>query len=108
MIVTITQVPTPPAPSFQGDITATGTLQATAAPLTARVNVVTVAPAGSGVLLTSAVTEQKVLNRGTAALAVYPPPGQAIEVAALNAPAAVAVGGAATFDFDGVDTWWVS
>ena len=108
MNLTITQVTAPPAPSFQGTITATGTLQGTAFPLTARVNVVTVAPAGSGVLLAAGAAEQKVLNRGVAPLSVYPPVGDAIEVGAINQAVTVAVGGGATFDWDGNITWWVS
>lgn len=109
MIIQITQVQTPPAPFFAGALTATGTTQATAYPLAARVNVLTVVPAGAGVALMAGAAEQKVLNYGTAPVLVYPPVGQAINGGALNAPATVAAnGGSATFDFDGVADWWSS
>lgn len=107
MIIQITQVATPPAPSFAGALTATGTTQATAYQLTAAANVVTVVAAGSGVMLPPS-GPARVLNRSANSLLVYPAVGQAIENNGLNAPVLIAPDGAARFDFDGVSTWWVS
>jgi len=108
MIIQITQVATPPAPSFAGALTATGTVQGAAFPLSAALNVVTVCPAGAGVLLGTGAAHMRVLNRSTETLLVYPPINQAIEQLPLNAPAEIGVNGAASFDFDGSGTWWVS
>lgn len=107
MLIEITQVAAPPALSFAGALTATGTNQATAFPLGAAVNVVLVCPPGAGVIL-PAVNRVKVLNRSTETLLVYPPVGQAMETGAVDAPAEIGVNGAASFDFDGGTTWWVS
>jgi hypothetical protein len=107
MIIQIIQVATPPTPSFAGALTATGTTQGTAYPLSAAVNVVTVCPAGAGVTLPAA-THAKVLNRSTETLLVYPPAAQAIESQPSNGPVEIGVNGATTFDYDGVSTWWTS
>lgn len=107
MLIQITQVAAPPAPSFAGNITATGTTQATAFPLGAAVNVVSVCPPGAGVMLPAA-QRAKVLNRATETLLVYPQVNQAIETQPVNGAVEVPVNGAATFDFDGNTTWWVS
>ena len=107
MLIEITQVAAPPALSFAGALTATGTNQATAFPLSAAVNVVAVCPPGAGVAL-PAVNRVKVLNRSTETLLVYPPVGQAIETQPVNGAVEIGVNGAAWFDFDGGTTWWVS
>lgn len=99
----------PPPQSFAGSLTAAGTTQGSAAVLAADVNLFTTVAAGTGAVLTAgpAGTWQKVLNRGAAALLVYPPSGGAIDAEAANAPVTIPAGGGATF-WQNTTTQWYS
>jgi hypothetical protein len=75
--------------SFNAGVTATGTTQATAAPLSASSSVVGTVTAGSGVLLpvpTIPGTRHDVINTAATALNVYPPIGWSVFGDAPNAP----------------------
>lgn len=98
-------------------VAAAGTTQATATQLGANINAVTTVGAGSGVILPSinlggfplkAGTSIKVYNRGANVLSVYPPLGQQIETAGVNAPLAIFNGGVAIYDYLGSNQWYVS
>jgi hypothetical protein len=77
-------------------ITATGTTQGSAAPLTFGNNVATVVPAGTGVVLTAGGVTV-VTDKGASVLTVYPPSGGTIDANATNAPVLIAVNGSTTF-----------
>ncbi len=78
--------------STASTVAATGTTQATAAPLTALVSIVTTCAAGAGVIAAAMLNVQtQVLNRSGNALLVYPPDGVQFEAYGTNAPVSVAV-----------------
>lgn len=98
------------------DLTATGSTQADALPLTRDVNVFTVVPAGSGAVLPSSYSpgaQITVLNRGSNNLLVYPPLGDQIEGNGINTPITVIWDSQTTFvSFDAPltpspRTWWL-
>ena len=82
------------------NLIAAGNSQATALPLYGDTNVVTTAPASSGVLLPTNMhsgDEVQVANLGANSLSVYPPVGGAINTGAANAAFAVGAGKVAVF-----------
>lgn len=80
-------VTSPPLGEFAA-LTANGTSQADATPLTANNNLITQANANSGVIITSPIgTIQYILNRDPAnTLNIYPPVGTQIEQQPVNTP----------------------
>lgn len=81
-------------------LTATGTVQGNALPITEEMNVFTVVAAGTGAILRSDLgpgDEQDVANYGANALLVYPPVGGIIQAGALNAGFSVAANKVAKF-----------
>ncbi|GBQ90402.1 hypothetical protein AA13595_2883 [Gluconacetobacter johannae DSM 13595] len=99
----------PSAQSFAGGLAAAGTTQGSAAALVANVNLFTTVAAGGGAVLTAGAvgTWRKVLNRGAAALLVYPPAGGGIDAMAADAPVTILAGGVATF-WQNSSTQWYS
>ncbi len=86
------------APFTTTTLAATGTTQATAAPLPSVVNTVTSAPAGGGVILPAAPAYAVVVENQTAAvLLVYPPLGAQVNAVGTNLPVQIVAGGSATF-----------
>lgn len=83
----------------RGNLTATGSTQATAFPLPSRVNYFSTVPSGSGCMLPQATVssgiEITIINRGANALLVYPSPGGQIEALGVNTPISVDPGSAA-------------
>jgi len=77
-------------------VTASGTNQATAAALSAGVNVVTSVAPNTGVVLPSGGVTT-VMDKGANTLNVYPASGAAIDSNATNSPVLIGVGGSATF-----------
>lgn len=80
-------------------ITAAGTNQATATPLTTYVNLITTVASGTGVILTAGV-RALIMHRGANPLAVYPPVSGQLEALATNAPFMLQAGQDAYFLFD--------
>lgn len=81
-----------------GNLTATGTTQATALQLIGGKHIVTTTPANSGVILPKLrCYDLVVLNRGLNTLNVYPPVGETIEGFSVNAPLALNSNNAAIF-----------
>jgi arabinogalactan endo-1,4-beta-galactosidase len=83
--------------TISNNLTATGTTQGTALQLSDVINIVTTAPASSGVLLwtagyVSAGDTQTVVNYGANALAIYPPVGGKLNNGTVNAAVSLAVG----------------
>lgn len=81
-------------------LTATGSTQVDALPLTSDVNVVGTVPSGSGVMLPAIPQpgdECVIANLGSNALNVYPGAGGSIQGAAANAAYQLAIGAAASF-----------
>jgi hypothetical protein len=78
--------------SFASSVSAAGTTQATATPLTATVSGVNVVGAGAGVVLPTAMsgTEMEVINASATALAVYPPVGWSLYGSGTNTPQTLA------------------
>lgn len=72
-------------------VSAAGTTQGTATPLTSQSVIVTVSGSGAGVVAT--LPYHKVFNRGANALLLYPASGAQFEALGANAPVSVAVGG---------------
>ena len=83
------------------NLTATGTDQSTALPLTAQISHFSSVPIGSGCVLpmaeASSVLQLTVLNRGGGFLLVYPAPNGVIENGAVNAPISIPDGSMAMF-----------
>jgi hypothetical protein len=73
-------------------VVAGGTTQADATPLSSEWNVISMAPANSGVVLNAFGVgfESTIFNKGGASLNVYPPIGCSIDSLAANAPYALA------------------
>lgn len=103
--------------SISPNLSAAGTTQATAQPITSQLNVFTSVAAGAGGILPAvtklgaplpAGTRVQVFNRGAAVLSVYPPSGQGIETIGVNSPAGIAVNGNATYTYAGSAKWYVS
>jgi len=86
---------------IQDNVTATGTTQATAAPIYGDNVIVTTTPASSGVIFSGASLSAgdilQVYNLGANALLVYPVVGSTINALAVNAGFSVAAGKAAFF-----------
>ena len=102
--------------SLDADVTATGSTQATAAVLTAQINVVTSVSSGTGVQLQlfngmgGAIplgTPITIYNRGANLLTVYPPSGQEIESLGSNNPVSIAVNGDGTYTQVTASQWLV-
>ena len=70
------------------NITAAGTTQGTATPLTTKINTITTTAAGTGVILPSATVSDRltVVNHGLNTLNVYPASGETVEGLAINVP----------------------
>jgi len=83
-------------PQLVALVAASGGSQGDAPALGGSVNVVFVVGAGTGVML-SLQSQTTVVNRGSSALNVYPPPGGRIEAGAPNVAAQVPAGAAAVF-----------
>lgn len=83
------------------NLTATGSSQTDALPLTAQVSHFSTVPMGAGCVLpmaeASSVLQLTILNRGGNALLVYPAPNGTIEALAMNAPVTIMDGSTATF-----------
>lgn len=96
-----------PSPSFQ-TIAATGSIQSNAATITAQEVIATTVAASTGVRLKLSPTAgdfQKILNRGTATLTVYPASAAQIESAGTNVGVPIVVGGDATFIAQTASQW---
>jgi hypothetical protein len=89
--------------NMQTSLTAAGSTQATAFPITGQVNTFTNVAAGQGAILSAPYSttlpnglaigsDILVFNRGTNALQLYPPSGAQIESNAVNAPVSIAAG----------------
>lgn len=97
------------AQTLTSGITATGTNQGTAAPLTSDINIVGTVASGTGVILTSSPPfHQRVANRGANSLLVYPNSGAQIENYGTNAGALLTVGSSVDFMPDGSTQWWTA
>lgn len=98
----------PPALSFSGGLVAAGSGQGSAAALPSDVNLFTTVAAGTGAVLTTgrAGAWCKVLNRGGAALLVYPPAGAVIDALAAGAAVTIVPGGGATFWQNSTTQWY--
>lgn len=109
VIITQLDIPPPvPAAVAAGIVAQPGGITGAKA-LSARINIVSVVAAGTGVKLTLLGGQrQEVFNRSGFSLTVYPAGGTAIEGNGVNVPVTIANSGAATFTFDGVQTWLVS
>lgn len=84
----------------ESGVTATGTTQATAYTLRRQVTVFSTVASGTGCMLPSPFNYGAgvtVMNRGANALLVYPPPGDRLEVASVNAPFSLAIGSDVTY-----------
>ena len=92
--------------SVSTGLTAAGTTQGTALALTAGINTVTTTASGTGVVLSSSLTEQRVYNAGTNPLKVYPPTGAKINQLATNAAISLAINTAVAF-WKATSTQWI-
>lgn len=111
MKVFITQfgVPPPASAAIATNIAASPGGQSGATPLTARRNIVNIVGSGNGVLLQVIPNgEMRVYNEGTNALLVFPPQGTAIKGLGMNVAGTIPPGGNATYQFDGMFTWYPS
>ncbi|GBQ20523.1 hypothetical protein ACLRDC_10680 [Gluconacetobacter sacchari] len=99
---------TPAAASFAGSLAAAGDGQGTATAVASDVSLFTTVAAGSGAVLVAGPvgTGRRVLNRGVAALLVYPPAGGVIDALAAGAPAVIVPGGGATFWQNSATQWY--
>jgi hypothetical protein len=81
--------------SISNAVTAAGTTQATATALTADVNIITTAAAGTGVVMMGPTGGKYavVVNRGANALNLYPASGHAFDGLAVNTPISIPVNG---------------
>ena len=97
--------------SSTAGLTATGSTQATALPISDDINVVTTAAASTGVILRNDLSQgdsQAVVNYGANTLAVYPPVGGKINNAAANAASNLATLKAGVFvSIDGINFFTV-
>ncbi|MBB2205619.1 hypothetical protein [Gluconacetobacter takamatsuzukensis] len=98
----------PSAISFAGGLAAAGNGQGTATVVSSDVNLFTTVAAGTGAVLAAgpAGSWRKVLNRGAAALLVYPPPGAVIDALAAGAAVTIVPGGGATFWQNSATQWY--
>ena len=93
---------------FQGSLTATGTNQATALPITGGLAIVTTTPPGTGVRLQTTVgialgSTQRIVNWGANNLLVYPDGADQINANGAGNPVAIGPsGGAADFTINAV------
>jgi hypothetical protein len=91
-------------------VTAAGATQGTATELTARYNIVTTVPSGTGVRLPVPVSpfgsEIYVTNRGANNLNVYPNASASIENGSVNAAVILPPGQQATFVSSSATQWW--
>lgn len=94
-----------------------GSIQSTATPLTASINIATTVAPGTGFLLPLLTpsgdiiqvgTEIKLFNRGANTASLYPPSGAQIEALGVNNPSGVAPNGNAIATFAGAAQWWIS
>jgi hypothetical protein len=109
VLITQRDIPPPIPAGAAGGIVAAPGDQNSATVLTARVNIVTNAAAGTAVRLKNILgNQQTLLNRGAFSLTAYPEPGTQIEGYGLNQPAQLVVGGNATFTYDNNITWYVT
>lgn len=92
-------IPTLITGGVTGNLTATGTTQATALPLPSQVNIVTGAASGAGVILKALIgSSVSVVNESVNDLLVYPSVGAEIGAYGVNTPVTVSPGASATFD----------
>jgi hypothetical protein len=89
-------------------LTATGTDQASAAPLTAQTNIVTTVPTGAGMILPGGIVSgtMVITNASANDLLVYPPDGAQIGSYAVNAPVAISPGQTVSFSTQSPTTEW--
>lgn len=81
-------------------VTATGTNQATAFPITKRRTIFTTVAAGTGALLPGSCAwgaDPEIVNRGANTLLVYPAPGHQVETYGTNTAVEILAGGNAKF-----------
>lgn len=102
--------------SFSGSLTATGSNVSTAVGVGNAVSVFTSVSANTGCQLSSvdsngaAIVQgfvQKLFNRGSSVLTVYPPTGHSIETQSTNVGVGLAVGGASNYTYAGNNQWYV-
>jgi hypothetical protein len=95
------------APGAAGTVAAAGTTQGSAAALPGQINDVTTVPAGSGVILPTAVggQVQRVCNDGANLLLLYPASGASIGGLGTNAAMSVPVGQCATLVAVSATAW---
>jgi hypothetical protein len=90
----------------QTNLTATGTNQATALPITQQISVFTTVAIGTGCILPSFPSEVRIVNRGANTLLVYPSGGGTIEDGAANAPISIPYGtDIRLISFPGATAW---
>ncbi len=92
--------------SVGAGLMASGTNQSTALALTAGLNTVTTTAPGTGVVLNSSLTEQRVYNAGANPLRVYPPTGGNINQLGANAAMLLAINTAVAF-WKATATQWI-
>lgn len=93
--------------SSESNITATGTTQADAYPLTTEWAEITTTPVGSGVILNGfgAGVASTLFNMGANSLDVYPPPGAQIDALGLNVPYPLPAAKTQIFNQTATDQW---
>jgi hypothetical protein len=96
--------------STNSSISAAGSTQGTATPLTSDYNVINTAAAGSGVILPTATTGRRIIvvNRGANTVNVYPATSSSIDALAVNAPITLPVAGVLIFNAASVALWYSS
>ena len=95
---------------FQTTISAAGTTQATATLLSAPINEITTAAAGSGVVLSPVAFGYTVgiYNSGANPVKVYPPTGQQFNGLAANTGISLPANTYATFSYVYINRWFVN
>jgi hypothetical protein len=84
-------------PRIATNLTAVGSVQATALQLTSEINIIATAAAGTGVRLADAMRRREVINRSTNDVLVYPPVNAQFEQMTVNLAVTVHAGSNATF-----------
>ena len=91
-------------------ITAAGTLQSNATPLTSAYNIITISPASSGVRLMAPAQSGfrcTIVNRGANSVNVYPSTGTTIDALAVNLPYVLGINQTATFESSSTTQWYM-
>jgi hypothetical protein len=104
-------VPGPMEPTFNGSITATGSVQADAATITDGVNVITAGTAGTGVRAKATPTApfaQEVINTMSVSVNLWPASGAQIDNGAANPAIIIAALGRVTITAASATQWYSS